>query len=713
MSAAATAAAQNALESAKRMVFGRKLSPEQVKLVCNQEIKKRTKWVLFVAAFIDLSGAVLLLGGGPLMCANAPGAILGSVPGAFPASDFAGMRSDAPPAMDFALAVNLIYVSNKFGGVFSNYIAGVMSDRFGRKIVIQGCLLGGVLSFLLMFIAGFWARSYWMFLAANFVNGLFSGIRGVISAYLQDIHDPMEFMKDVMPTMINFFLFGAMGGSILAMVWVAIVNSDPSNENSTIALFGPALVGCVLSIAAVWMVHVYCPEPARKEASKAAGDKPPPPPLSKEKKLIIAIILIAGSLDTFGDTGNRFARNTILTNRYPAAQPAVVQYVLMASNIVSIFIAQRLIKRTILKKGFMPGTSLWLILGNVASAVVQFALLVIIRYDSNKEAMALYIVVWLLSQVFGVCSTLAAMFLFPAFVPPHQKGKYMGVRNSLTSAVECAAPVMLALIYQTGSLATGDDRAAQLDLWSNVCLAVCGTISALAFVGYLPVPRLLPKPPPKAAGASKPTDPLKVAPASDAARKPLSHYDNVGWQEWTSLSTNERYEIRQARVREGMPPPYFVWGTWDDDMPLASELLAKAPSEMGEIRAKYTEVVTDDAKLADLFEMRANFLAASEENKAKREASRAAMGQWIADYLDDAGYEQWEAAPHLFKAMIMNAFPPIDILDGKRPDIKDRAQLRTSLMALMKVLDLHVTTAQTTSTVDLTDAVAIGKLHTA
>ena len=230
--------------------------------------------------------------------------------------------------------------------------------------------------------------------------------------------------------------------------------------------------------------------------------------------------------------------------------------------------------------------------------MVQFALLVIIRYDSNKEAMALYIVVWLLSQVFGVCSTLAAMFLYPAFVPPLQKGKYMGVRNSLTSAVECTAPVMLALIYQTGSLATGDDRAAQLDLWSNVCLAVCGTISALAFLGYLPVPRLLPKPPPKAAGASKPTDPLKVAPASDAARKPLSHYDNVGWQEWTSLSTNERYEIRQARVREGMPPPYFVWGTWDDDMPLASELLAKAPSEMGEIRAKYTEVVTDDAKLA-------------------------------------------------------------------------------------------------------------------
>ena len=57
MSAAATAAAQNALESAKRMVFGRKLTTQQVRLVCNQEIKKRTKWVLFVACLLYTSDA--------------------------------------------------------------------------------------------------------------------------------------------------------------------------------------------------------------------------------------------------------------------------------------------------------------------------------------------------------------------------------------------------------------------------------------------------------------------------------------------------------------------------------------------------------------------------------------------------------------------------------------------------------------------------------
>ena len=291
----------------------------------------------------------------------------------------------------------------------------------------------------------------------------------------------------------------------------------------------------------------------------------------------------------------------------------------------------------------------------------------------------------------------------------------MGVRNSLTSAVECTAPVMLALIYQTGSLATGTDRASQLDLWSIVCLAVCGTISMLAFVGYLPLPRLLPKPPPKAGGASKPTDPLKVVPSSDAAGRPLSYSDNVSWQEWTSLSVHDRFEIQQARGQEGMQRVQLAWSTWHDDVHLAGEILAKAPSEMGEMRDKYTEWVTDDDKLDMIFEMRAKMLEGlkSEENRAKREASRAAMGLWIADYLDDAGYDMWEVVPYLFKAMIMNAFPPIDPLDEKRADIKDRAELRTGMVAFMKVLDLHVKTAQTTTTVDLTDAVALGKVHTA
>lgn len=102
----------------------------------------RTKWVLFTAAFIDLSGAVLLQGGAPLMCANAPGATpMDEVPGAFPATDFEVpfLSTSHPPALDYAMAINLMVVANMFGGIFSNYISGWASDRFGRKARNQLC----------------------------------------------------------------------------------------------------------------------------------------------------------------------------------------------------------------------------------------------------------------------------------------------------------------------------------------------------------------------------------------------------------------------------------------------------------------------------------------------------------------------------------------------------------------------------------------------
>ena len=48
------------LEESKKKKFNKQLSKRQVDLVANASIKRRTKYVLFVAAFVDLSGAVLL-----------------------------------------------------------------------------------------------------------------------------------------------------------------------------------------------------------------------------------------------------------------------------------------------------------------------------------------------------------------------------------------------------------------------------------------------------------------------------------------------------------------------------------------------------------------------------------------------------------------------------------------------------------------------------
>merc|ERR1719330_879497 len=122
----------------------------------------------------------------------------------------------------------------------------------------------------------------------------------------------------------------------------------------------------------------------------------------------------------------------------------------MGSNIISIFVAQLIVRFTIKKRGFMSATCMWVIGGRFASAVVQFGLVVIVALDTDFHAFHGFVVMWVFSQIFGVCSSLATMFIFPTHVPPHKRGQLNGLRSSVQAAVNCICPVTLALIYQTG-----------------------------------------------------------------------------------------------------------------------------------------------------------------------------------------------------------------------------------------------------------------------
>merc|ERR1711988_1196349 len=71
---------------------------------------------------------------------------------------------------------------------------------------------------------------------------------------------------------------------------------------------------------------------------------------------------------------------------------------------------------------------------------------------------------------------------------------------------------------------------------------------------------------------------------------------------------------------------------------------------------------------------------------------RVAMGQWMADYLDDAGYETWYVQPTIYKMLFMNAFPAIDKLDNKKVDYRklDTADLENQNIKFLKVADEHI-----------------------
>ena len=69
--------------------------------------------------------------------------------------------------------------------------------------------------------------------------------------------------------------------------------------------------------------------------------------------------------------------------------------------------------------------------------------------------------------------------------------------------------------------------------------------------------------------------------------------------------------------------------------------------------------------------------------------ARLELGEWLADYFDDAGYYHWHSFVDIFKMMIVNAMPPLLPLDGtkKRVETIDTEQL---LIKFLNVISSHI-----------------------
>ena len=100
------------------------------------------------------------------------------------------------------------------------------------------------------------------------------------------------------------------------------------------------------------------------------------------------------------------------------------------------------------------------------------------------------------------------------------------------------------------------------------------------------------------------------------------------------------------------------------------------------------EVLTSAEKMQQQREEMKMFKQWEAENVDK-EATRIEMGKWLADYLDDAGYDNWASYPSIYKTMFINAFPPIDPLDDKAVDA-DTVDLENLMLGFLNVADSHL-----------------------
>eukprot|EP00966_Prymnesium_polylepis_P179651 4159655-Prymnesium_polylepis.1 len=76
----------------------------------------------------------------------------------------------------------------------------------------------------------------------------------------------------------------------------------------------------------------------------------------------------------------------------------------------------------------------------------------------------------------------------------------------------------------------------------------------------------------------------------------------------------------------------------------------------------------------------------------RKEEAAKAMGKWMVDYLEDAGYHDWDTQATFIKQMMIGAFPPIDELNGKKIDYAaiSPEEYENLSIKFLGVLDEHI-----------------------
>ena len=357
----------------------------------------------------------------------------------------------------------------------------------------------------------------------------------------------------------------------------------------------------------------------------------------------------------------------------------------------------------------------------------------------NFQDYGSFLAAWFAGKVFGMCSTFANEFLMQDMMPEHEAGKWNGIKMAVNaivtnlstlamsmtydqvhfsslfcffvrSACACSSEVMVTLYSPTSlvllrGICNTDQRspfsqvlksankAAEEDpldvtlqdkregaLRGKSMLLICVCISCIAVLCYIPTTWLIPK--------------KKRDKEQDKKRfRTVDEYFAASEQELRQMTLEETSCILEQMMNEDPPrmPRAIAWGRYSDQR---EELVAKgglqdrALQDFKYMRQRTLDILTSQDKMEEE-RMGMKMMREWEEANVDKEAAKAEMGRWIADYLDDAGYDNWASYPTIYKAMFVNAFPPIDPLDDKAAD-PDTADIEHLATEFLKVADSHI-----------------------
>ena len=155
-----------------------------------------------------------------------------------PLLPFYALRFGASP-----LVIGLLFASFSAAQLFAAPVLGAWSDRWGRRPVLIGSLMGTALSFVLLALAD----SLWMLFAARIVDGLSGGSITTARAYIADT------TTDEKRAQAYGFLGAAFGLGF-------IIGPALGGAFSHISITAPIWVAALMSIVAMALALVWLPE---------------------------------------------------------------------------------------------------------------------------------------------------------------------------------------------------------------------------------------------------------------------------------------------------------------------------------------------------------------------------------------------------------------------------------------------------------------------
>ena len=398
-----------------------------------------------------------------------------------------------------------------------------------------------------------------------------------------------------------------------------------------------------------------------KEKKEKAVDK-----TTQKAKKALGILMIGSALDSAGDEGNSVALYSVMTSLYPTTNN-----VAFMNNTTFVIIAAAILATALVGQARKLGGLGWpLVLGAFATLVGQLAYVPCFRVESTPYV---FLGTWFVARTFGMMSDMSVALVINKLAADDSKGYWLGKNMAYSSALKAVVPMTVAAVYDYVNIDGDKNRG------TAAILLTC-FISLSAFVAYLPMINAVPKDDDKALEAEL-----------EAKLEDMARYEAMDDKEWSRLEITEQVAVIKRRIKEGKEMRFVKWGQYTDDRPDLPELVERAGRDFAFVRAIQKKILAS----REMLEQSKNESAITQKMmvaKIDMAQARSEMGKWLADYMDDAGYEMWSAYPAIFKAMFVTAFPPVAPIDDLKNDYESMSveDYEAQLLATLKVFNAHL-----------------------